>query len=437
MRATRRGVFAGSAAVLGAPVAASAAPVATPRQDDLARRADAYLQPYIGFGDKASGGAGDNAAGAWMEAALKAYGFTAQRQTFSAPFFEPTSARLTSRTAHGPLSAPVRPQAIVQLTGPEGVAGLLTLCEPYAVPPDLKGRIALIPLPFGRWSTAVTPAVQAPVKAALAAGAVAVVLVTNGPTGEAVALNADGRAPMFDRPVALLAPKDAGPLLRVATAAPEAWLTVTGQGGRREAYNLVGRLKRNDGGWLVVSTPRSGWGVCAGERGGGIAVWMMLAEWAAASLKLNLAFTSNSGHEYENLGAEHALEGFLPKPAETRLWVHLGANVAARDWHEIGGRLLPLPSADPQRVLMASPALLPRAKAAFAGLPGLEAVYPTAAGAPGELGPILAAGYANVVGAFGSHRFHHCASDDARCVSAPLVADAYLAFRQLIQTTVG
>ncbi len=431
MQATRRGVIGGPIAAMGVPMAASATP------DGAVEAAEAHLQRYIGFGNKASGGAGDNAAGAWMEAALKASGFITQRQTFSAPFFEPAAAVLTSRTEHGALSAPVRAQAIVQPTGAEGVAGLLTLCEPYAIPTDLKARIALIPLPFARWSTAMTPAVQAPVKAALAAGAVAVVLVTNGPTGEAIALNADGRAPMFDRPVALLAPKDAGPLLRAATAAPEARLTLTGQGGRREAYNLMGRLKRNDGGWLVVSTPRSGWGVCAGERGGGIAVWMMLAAWAAASLKLNLVFTSNSGHEYENLGAEQALEGVVPSPAETKLWVHLGANVAARDWHEIGGKLLPLPSADPQRVLMASPALLPTAKAAFAGLPGLEAVYPTAAGAPGELGPILRAGYANVAGVFGSHRYHHCESDDARCVSAPLVAEAYRAFRRLIQTTVG
>ena len=53
--------------------------------------------------------------------------------------------------------------------------------------------------------------------------------------------------------------------------------------------------------------------------------------------------------------------------------MHLGAAVAARDWHERGAQLSPLPSADPQRFLLASGALLNAARAAFAGQPGLEA----------------------------------------------------------------
>ena len=113
--------------------------------------------------------------------------------------------------------------------------------------------------------------------------------------------------------------------------------------------------------------------------------------------------------------------------------MHLGAAVAARDWHERGAQLSPLPSADPQRFLLASGALLNAARAAFAGQPGLEApdlAEPQAAA--GELGSILRAGYDPVIGIFGAHRFHHVRSDDLRCVAPDLVPPVARAFAQVI-----
>src|SRR3546814_5218119 len=86
----------------------------------------------------------------------------------------------------------------------------------------------------------------------------------------------------------------------------------------------------------------------------------------------DLAFLCNSGHEYENLGAEEALKAAAPKPAETHFWLHLGANLAARDWHEGLFGLAPLAGTDSQRYLVASPPLLPAARRLFAGLAGLE-----------------------------------------------------------------
>src|SRR3546814_2023624 len=84
----------------------------------------------------------------------------------------------------------------------------------------------------------------------------------------------------------------------------------------------------------------------------------------------------NTGHEYENLGAEEALKAAAPKPAETHFWLHLGANVAARDWHEGLFGLAPLAGVDSQRYLVVSPPLLPAARRLFAGLAGLESPYP-------------------------------------------------------------
>ena len=85
-------------------------------------------------------------------------------------------------------------------------------------------------------------------------------------------------------------------------------------------------------------------------------------------------------------------------------------------------RLAPLPSVDPQRFLVARPQLVASLRAAFAGQPGLEAVYGDEAGAGGELGEILAAGYPRAFGILGAHRFHHSPNDDMRCVDVGHVA---------------
>src|SRR5690606_10713083 len=158
------------------------------------------------------------------------------------------------------------------------------------------------------------------------------------------------------------------------------------------AFNIIGRLDRGKGRWITISTPRSGWFGCAGERGGGIAAWLDLARAAPALLPdHDLAFLCNSGHEYENLGAEASLKAVAPKPTETHFWLHLGANVAARDWHEGLFGLAPLSGADSQRYLVASPPLLPAARRLFAGLAGLENPYSSEALSAGELTAIIAA----------------------------------------------
>ena len=172
---------------------------------------------------------------------------------------------------------------------------------------------------------------------------------------------------------------------------------------------------------------------CAGERGGGIAAWLQLAREAPKLFPdHDLAFLCNSGHEYENLGAEEALKAAAPKPTETHFWLHLGANLAARDWHEGLFGLSPIGGTDSQRHLVVSPPLLPVARRLFAGLAGLETPYPSDKLSAGELTAIIAAGYPSVAGIFGVHRFHHVEGDDARCVDAAAVATTTAAFRELL-----
>ena len=424
LKTTRRHFLAASA-VLPGSVSAAIGPT---RPED---RVAADLQAYIGFGHKQAGGAGDMQCGAWLGSELEKLGFRVERQSFSAPFFEPSQCTLSC----GDARASLWPQPIVVQTGPSGVTGPLVRIDRFGqADASLAGAIALLDLPHGRWSSATAKPIREPIAAAFKAGARGVVVITNGPTGKIIALNADGRKPMFDGPVAVLAPDEARPFLAAALRHDPATFVLQGAGGRRPAYNLVGRIDRGKPRWLVVSTPRSGWYGCAGERGPGVAIWLWLARWASAAVPdHNLAFVCNSGHEYEYLGAAEALKEIAPKPADTHFWLHLGAGIAARDWHELPGNWNPLPSVDPQRFLSLSRPLLPLARRVFAGHPGYEAPYASDALAAGELVEIIAAGYQNVAGVFGSHRYHHVIDDDERCVSADSVITTAVAFQRFVE----
>jgi hypothetical protein len=404
-------------------VAASATPAKTPPSSAAEAEARVILERYQSFGDKASGGPGDIACGAWLEGELKALGYTTARQPFDTPAYEGEAPTL----ALGDAKAVLIPQAIVAPTSAEGVTGRLF------TPGRGEGEIALIVLPFARWSTA-KGEVARRVLAAAKAGAKAAIIVTTGPTGEAVALNTPPDKPLFDIPAAVLAPRDAQPFVEGAAKGAVAIFRMSGRSTRRPAFNVTATLDRGARKWLVISTPRSGWFGCAGERGTGLAAWRLLVAWAAkAKLPVNIALVATSGHEYEYAGGEHFIAHLAPKPADTALWVHLGANVAARDWHERGATLSPLPSADPQRFLLASPPLVDACKAAFAGLPGLEQPYAVDPNlVAGELASIVQAGYDPAVGVFGGHRFHHTRSDDLRCVSPALIPPVVEAFKAVI-----
>jgi hypothetical protein len=387
----------------------------------------ATLEKYVAFGTKASGGPGDVACGTWLEGELSASGYVSRRQAFDVPFFETRQASLTCGEAH----AAVIPQAMVSPTGPEGLTAPLKLASQ---PGPLTGAIAVVKLAHKRWISLADAQASGPLADAIGRGAAAVILITTGPTGEAIALNVSTHRPPIGRPVAILAPKDEAPFLKAAIEGRNATLILDGQGGHRSAFNLIARLDRKAAKTLVISTPRSGWFGCAAERGSGLAAWLWLAKrLAKADLPVNIEMLATSGHEYDYVGGEHYLAEQAPKPSVTRLWVHIGASAACRDWQELPQGLFPLPSADAQRVLTATADILEPTRRAFKGVTGLEATYlADKVMAGGELTNVLNAGYRTAMGLYGMHRYFHTMGDDMRCASGEMVLPVATSFETAI-----
>lgn len=431
---TRRGVMLASGSLMAAACANGAAgshdlaeTVHTLSANDPQLVADA-LERLASFRDLRAGGPGDIACGEWLETMLKEQGFSVRRQDFQTPYFEPSVALLRV----GETEAPVYPQGIVVPTGPAGETGPLKVWRAAGDVADPAGAVVLMVLPPARYSQLANPALKAAIEPISKGGAAAIILVTSGPSGERILLNADPRGPAYPQPMAVIGPKDAAPFYALARAGAAAALITDGEGGKRPAFNLIAEINR-PGPRVVISTPRSGWGPCMAERGPGIAVFHALAHTLPQTYPgHSWTFLVNSGHEYDNLGSHYVIEGGAPPPAETKLWFHLGAGFAARDFHELGGQPHPLKSADPQRFLVASEALIPTLQEAFTGLPGLETPYPARMGAGGELGEILAAGYPNACGMLAAHRFHHAANDTADKTGPELVLPVLKAVRSAL-----
>ena len=158
----------GGAVSLGASSATASTRLQAPTSAGFDAKVEHDLRRYVDFGIKQAGGEGDNACGEWMAAELTAAGYAVERQYYDVPYFEATAAELTM----GEARAAVYPQPIVIPTGPQGVSGPLVRVDARgAYAGSLEGAIALVDLPFGRWSTMIIPAARRPVEAAFAAGA--------------------------------------------------------------------------------------------------------------------------------------------------------------------------------------------------------------------------------------------------------------------------
>lgn len=163
-------------------------------------------------------------------------------------------------------------------------------------------------------------------------GARAVVVITEGERPGLVPSNARAFASPYGCPV-LQVPSDARSTLEAAQRAGTRVRVVCAATRRTTAaLNVVAEVagRAASAAPIVIITPRSGWWVCAAERGGGIACWLeALRALAVARLGRRAIFVASSGHELGHLGLDAFLHANDSLVRGAHAWIHLGANIGS------------------------------------------------------------------------------------------------------------
>lgn len=134
-------------------------------------------------------------------------------------------------------------------------------------------------------------------------------------------------------PAVIQVPAREWPKLEAArTAGSELSISCGGTRTATGALNVVARVPGRQPSLppVAVLTPRSGWWHCAGERGGGIAIWLeVAAEVARAGLLRDTMFVATTGHELGFLGIQRYFDAHPGDARSPAFWIHLGANIGA------------------------------------------------------------------------------------------------------------
>jgi len=238
----------------------------------------------------------------------------------------------------------------------------------------------------------------------------AVLLDIAHPSGEIFTYNVDQASKPWPVPVLLVAPKDTALLQSGASA------TISVRAAYRQdvkGRNVLARLDRGRGRWLVISTPVTSWFTSTCERGPGIAGFLAMARLAKARFTAHdLIFVATAGHEIGHGGMEHFMREGAPPANATAAWAHFGSSLACRD---------PV-----VRAINSSASLAAVIDRHFAGIEGMRLMAEKAA--IGELREVHGAGYANFFGMAGSHKFFHTPADSAAAVDPALLSSMAKAF---------
>jgi hypothetical protein len=344
----------------------------------------ADVRRYESFGIHRYGSAGAEAALDWIATELALAGLHVGEQRFRVDrqyVLESAALRIGDRSLDVvPHWWPPEDRASFDLTAPVAPDGLARLSLPYDSGAYLNDGH------------------RARLAEAFADRPQAVLLDIAHPSGEIFTYNVDQAAAPWPVPVLLVAPKDS------AALEPGASATVSVRAAYRRdvpGRNIVARLDRGRGRWLVVSTPVTSWFTSTCERGPGIAGFLATARLVRHRLPdHDIVFVATSGHEIGHGGMEHFMRDGAPPPSATAAWAHFGASLGCRE-----------PVA---RVVASSASLAPLIDRHFAAIEGTRLVAEKAA--IGELREVHGAGYANFFGMVGVHKFFHTPADTADAV---------------------
>lgn len=313
---TRRNLIKASASTVllvpGVRILASEAGM-TQRIGDIIREYDAQ-------GIHRTGTDVDNLSANWLADRVRTLGVTPELDSLAFRRVSVLEARLTLGDEH----IPGVPFYDAGFTGAEGIRGSLGDIGSNA---DIGVAVTL---PYAAGPT------YAPIEAARRAGKHKAILLVNDPRlpPDGIAtINAEAFEAPYGPPVLQVANKHIKAIQAAAANREQANFLAHAEYIDATASNVQARIAGSEPGLapLVVMTPRSGWWHCASERGGGIAAWLEIMRAVKQSAPTrDVIFTANTGHELGHTGLDHYLEANRALVKEAAMWIHLGANFAAR-----------------------------------------------------------------------------------------------------------
>ncbi len=377
---------------------------------------EARIRAFESFGIHRTGWEGDDRTSTWLRDELRAAGVDAELERFDFPRVEVRRARV-SWSDGGADGLPMYDGGFTDAGGIDG-----ELCAEDDA--DVFGKIVVATSGLSGDRTWSAPGADARYDELVAQGAVGLVVPCGDPDGNIVVRNAERILRPFKLPVLQVAPRDVRDLAGALVVGTEGVLEIDGERLRSRATNVVATLPGTDPDArpVGVMTPKSGWFTCAAERGGGIAIWLALAEALAAmpARRRTVHLVASAGHELHHLGL---LDYFKRRPDAApgaAAWLHLGASIGARE-----------PAA---RMGASGDALHALATGALERA-GAGPYEPLPAGAPGggEAREIHERG-GRFVTFLGGHRYFHSPSDTVeRAVDAESVARWGAAAREIVE----
>lgn len=357
----------------------------------------AYTNAYTEFGVKRTGTQEQIQSADWMAEEMEKMGLAVEKQDINFTRFSYES----SGVQVGEQQYEAFPYWFPTPTGEEGVTGELIT---YGEGIDMNGKVVCYEVP----GLASVSDISEIAQAAKDAGAVAIIAGVAQPNGSISAQNAV--EDYVQKPQALPAVIVSMPNYQeiLSKEGTEATVTLTGTTEENAlTQNIIGKIDNQADQWVILSTPISGWFVCNAERGGGVGMFLELADVLSKqnNENVNYMFLATTGHELNFMGA-HEAESLLPAPEDTKLWFHMGSGIAANE-----------PIMEGYKYVGCSPELMDVVKGSFTAEDGVTLQEDQEKLVQSELGKIMADGYVTY-GFFGANKDFHTPLDNENGVSA-------------------
>lgn len=284
---------------------------------DLRQRAEQIIREYDQQGIHRTGTRVDEQSARWLARLARQRGVRPSLEPFTLSRVDPRSCYLQigKRRIEG------LPAFDGGFTETEGVRGRLG-------PLDSDAEIGLIEAPPNAEYTPTYAKVRRETRHR------AVVIVTRGARAGLAPINAPQFTEAYGPPALQVSSQEGEWLKEQSEKRADIIFVAHVSRTKARALNVTARIKGADPRFapLVVMTPRSGWWHSASERGGGLVCWLeVMGALAAARPARDCLFVASSGHELGHMGLDHFIEQRRGLVKEAHVWIHLGANIGARN----------------------------------------------------------------------------------------------------------